>query len=56
MNIALLNQLREAAGGFIPLASLHAVAADLDESGDRARKLVGDWLEETLAEVSTQMR
>ena len=32
------------------------VALDLDESGDRARKLVGDWLEETLAEVSTQMR
>jgi tellurite resistance protein len=32
------------------------VASDLDESGDRARRLVGDWLEDTLAEVSTQMR
>jgi hypothetical protein len=32
------------------------VAEDLDESGDKARRLVGEWLEETLVEVSAQMR
>jgi hypothetical protein len=33
-----------------------AIAVDLEESGDRPRRLVGEWLEETLAEVSAPLR
>lgn len=31
-------------------------ADDMDENGDRARKLIGDWLEESLVEASAQMK